>query len=428
MTADDRFARNLSAWLAEDGAHRVPDHLAEVLVHSAATRQRPWWSSPERWLPVDTTLRPRLFNAPSAGRLLAVAMLILLVLAIAMFAIGSQHRLPPPFGLARNGTIVTSHDGDIYAVDPATAVERLLVADDSYDFSPVYSRDGTKLVFLRSDGRPSSTRGVDVMLTMVVANADGSDVHAVTPLTKNLDWFDWSPDSTRIAYVSAKELFVVDAVRGEPVRIRSTGPMHFPTWLPPDGKEIVFRLETMSPGIFAIAADGSGKRRELDMKPPSNEFDYQSIAVAPDGKHIAFTRWSDDSDPWVPNIFAMDVATGEEHAFPGVPGTGQRSPAYSPDGTRIAYARIYPTGGYELVVANADGSGNEQTIGKRRLGPRDGGSIDGSWAFTPDGTALLVSYGTDSLRKGFVLPLDGSPTRELGSGGFQFLDQQRLAR
>src|SRR4029079_3822350 len=152
---EDRFARNLSAWLAEDGAPRVAAHLAEVLVHSAATRQRPWWSSPERWLPVDTTLRPRPFNLPSAGRVLNVALLVLLAAAIAVFAIGSQqHRLPPPFGLARNGPLVTSQDGDIYAVAQVAAVERLLVGGDGYDFSPMYSRDGTKLVFLRSDGRP----------------------------------------------------------------------------------------------------------------------------------------------------------------------------------------------------------------------------------------------------------------------------------
>ena len=428
MTTEDRFARNLSAWLAEDGAHRVSDHLAEVLVHSAATRQRPWWSSPERWLPVDTTLRPRPFNFPSAGRLLTVALLVLLAAAIAVFAIGSQqHRLPPPFGLARNGPLVTSHDGDIYAVDQVTAVERLLVGGDGYDFSPMYSRDGTKLVFLRSDGRPSSTPGVDVMLTMVVANADGTGVHAVTPPTKDLDWFDWSPDSTRIAYVSAKQLFVVPAVGGEPTRIRSTGPMHFPTWLPPDGKEIVYRLETTSPAIFAIAADGSGNRHKLDPKPASNASDYQGIAVAPDGKHIAFTRWPNDTDPALPSIFAVDVATGEEHGFSGMSDTGQRGTAYSPDGTRVAYARIYPTGGYELVVANADGSGNEQTVGKRRPGPNDGADIDASWAFTPDGTALLVRYGSDDVGKGYVLPLDGSPTTELGSGVFQFNDQQRLA-
>ena len=134
MTTDDRFARNLSAWLVEDGAQRVPDHLAEVLVHSAATRQRPWWSSPERWLPVDTTLRPRLFNTPSAGRLLAVALLVLLAAAIAAFAIGSQHRLPAPFGIVANGAVIGSRDGDLYRFDVTTGQATLLLGDPGYDF------------------------------------------------------------------------------------------------------------------------------------------------------------------------------------------------------------------------------------------------------------------------------------------------------
>ena len=41
---------------------------------------------------------------------------------------------------------------------------------DGFDFSPIFSRDGTKLVFLRSDG-PLTEPAV---LTLVVANADGS--------------------------------------------------------------------------------------------------------------------------------------------------------------------------------------------------------------------------------------------------------------
>src|SRR5207342_2665865 len=54
MTTDDTFGQHLSAWLHEEAGHRVPDHLSEVLVQTAATRQRKWWTSPERWLPVDT--------------------------------------------------------------------------------------------------------------------------------------------------------------------------------------------------------------------------------------------------------------------------------------------------------------------------------------------------------------------------------------
>ena len=57
MSTNDMFGQELSTWLQEEGEHRVPDHLREVLVRTAATRQRPWWSSPERWLPMQTTLR-----------------------------------------------------------------------------------------------------------------------------------------------------------------------------------------------------------------------------------------------------------------------------------------------------------------------------------------------------------------------------------
>ena len=54
MTTNDAFGRNLSAWLHEDAAHQVPDHLEEVLQRTVTTRQRRAWSSLERWLPMDT--------------------------------------------------------------------------------------------------------------------------------------------------------------------------------------------------------------------------------------------------------------------------------------------------------------------------------------------------------------------------------------
>src|SRR5690242_10299212 len=104
MTTDDRFARNLSSWLVEDGAQRVPDHLAEVLVHSAATRQRAWWSSPERWLPVDTTLRPRLVDTSRLLRVVVLAAIFIALLgALLLYAGSHQTKVPPPFGVAKNG-------------------------------------------------------------------------------------------------------------------------------------------------------------------------------------------------------------------------------------------------------------------------------------------------------------------------------------
>ena len=50
-----------------------------------------------------------------------------------------------------------------------------------------------------------------------------------------------------------------------------------------------------------------------------------------------------------------------------------------------------------------------------------------TWAFTPDGTALVVRYGDDADGAAQLLPLDGSPATDLGTGGFEFVDVQRLA-
>ncbi len=53
MTTNDMSGRDLSRWLREEGEHRVPAHLDEVLERTATMRQRPRWASLERWLPMQ---------------------------------------------------------------------------------------------------------------------------------------------------------------------------------------------------------------------------------------------------------------------------------------------------------------------------------------------------------------------------------------
>ena len=85
MTTRDTFGRDLSRWLHEDAEHRVSDHLGEVLVRTAATRQRPWWSSPERWLPMDSVAVRRPFNLrPVAIMLLEIFVAFLQAYIFAM--------------------------------------------------------------------------------------------------------------------------------------------------------------------------------------------------------------------------------------------------------------------------------------------------------------------------------------------------------
>ena len=430
MTLNDGFERTVADWLDEQAGRGAPGYLDDVLARTTRTRQRPAWSSLERWLPVDLSTRRSLFALPTSMRPIALLLLVALLIAVVVaLAAGTRRQLPAPFGLARNGDLVTSRDGDIYLIDRATSQSRAIAAGDGFDFSPIFSRDGTKLVYLRSDGPLTEP----AILTLLVANADGSGIRPLTPPTKALDWFDWSPDGTRIAYMATGDLYVVDVAGGPPKKLPVTGPVHFPTWLPPDGNEVVYRLESASPAIFAIAPDGVSTPRQLSTTPGNNQFDYQGIAISPDGAHITFTRWSEDVEDvgvagWLPRLYALDVKTGGEMLFPTAKGTGSRGTAvYSPDGKLVAYARIHREGAFQLVVANADGSGNERLIGPKKPGPMDGSDVNASWTFAPDGAALLVRYGTDDAGVTHLLPLDGSPGTDLGSGGFEFVDIQRLA-
>jgi hypothetical protein len=423
MTTNDRFERSVATWFVADAAGHVPDHLAEVLAVSSSTRQRPAWSSLERWLPMDTTFRPRLLQAPRLSQVLVVAALIFALLAALVLYAGSrQSHLPAPFGPARNGTFIGSRDGDIYTIDAASSKSTLLIGGPQFDFAPGYSRDGTKLLFLRSATRPLSAPGAVASLQMIVGNADGSGLHPVTPPDETLDWFDWSPDGTEIAYVSHERLYVADAAGGTPRLLDGTGPAHNPAWLPPDGNEIVFRTLTTTPGIFAIAADGTGQRHTLSKHAPVNEYDFENPVISPDGRLIAFTQWGIDG---LPSVHAIDIATGSEIAYPTA-GTGTRGAVFSPDAKQITYARLNDDLSIQIVVAAADGSGNERGIGPAMAHTKDGAAA-AAWTFAPDGKAVIARFGTDDAGTTYLIPLDGAASHVLDSGEFEFVDVQRLA-
>jgi WD40 repeat protein len=337
-------------------------------------------------------------------------------------AIGSQQpRLPAPFGLARNGELVTSRDGDIYMVDPSTSVSSPIIVGDPFDFGPVFSRDGTKFVFLRSDGPLTEP----AILTMIVANADGSGLRPVTPPTESLDWYDWSPSGKEIAYMAKGQLWVADTSGGLPRLLPGAKPAHFPTWLPPDGQEIVFRLETVHPTIMAIRPDGTGLHA-LTTKRANNPFDYQGPTLSPDGSLISFTRYSSTGEP---TGFLLDVRTGEERRLPVADGTrAENGGLFAPDGKSIEFVRYYTDATWEIILAPVDGSGKGSPVGPRLPGTPQDSDAGKIWtAFTPDGTALLVRYGDDASATTRLLPIDGSAGRVIGSGEFLFVDMQRLA-
>jgi len=420
MNPSDAFDRHVSDWLHADAEHRVPEHLDAVLRRTRTERQRPAWSSLERWLPVQSTLR--FSPAPRIAWLLVVLGLVVALAAAALW-IGTRQRLPNPFGPARNGAIALSHDGDIYALDPVTHAERLIVGGTSFDFGPTFSRDGTRLLFLRGSG------GDNQGLSIAVANPDGTAVREVTPTVQGLDWLDWSPDSRQIVFLSRKTptgpgyINVVN-VDGSGLTTLDVGrSAHFISWLPPLGREIVFRGEQNTtaqppPGIWAVHPDGSGLH-ELTTKPAADRYDFQTPAVSPDGTEVSYT-----GSGQIARIHILDLRTGIDRILPDPDGvTSQRGSAYfSPDGRSVGYLRDYAEDDtFQFVVAPVDGSGTGTPVGPRL--PEPAGDVN--WTFTPDGSAVVVDYGNDGTVQ--LLPIDGSPGSVLGKGDLSFADVQRLA-
>lgn len=85
--------RELTAWFIEVARPRTPDYVDDILLQVAATRQRPAWTFPERWLPVNVMTRGRLLIPPLPWRAIGlVAILIALLAAMLSAYVGSSSR------------------------------------------------------------------------------------------------------------------------------------------------------------------------------------------------------------------------------------------------------------------------------------------------------------------------------------------------
>ena len=117
MSAVDRFDQRFTGLLDDLGAASYPDYFDDALEVAVHRPQRPSWTFPERWLPMDVVAR-RFAPAPRVPwRMIGIVAVLALFGAVLAFAIGSQRRVPPPFGPAANGVVAVSHDGNIYVRD-----------------------------------------------------------------------------------------------------------------------------------------------------------------------------------------------------------------------------------------------------------------------------------------------------------------------
>ena len=152
--------------------------------------------------------------------------------------------------------------------------------------------------------------------------------------------------------------------------------MDFPGSWSPNGRTVAFtRCNLASPGepglvephrdVYEVSSDGSGLGRlaERGGQP----------AFSPDGHRIAFVSNRDqhgehatgsDEAAFSNELYVMDADGQNQRRLTETESLDETSPSWSPDGSRIVYARTGPARFQEqLMVVNADGTCSTLLIG-----------------------------------------------------------------
>ncbi len=395
MTADMRPDARLPEILEELYLGRAPDYRDEVLAAAVTTRQRPGWTFPGRWLPMtDIASRPA-FATPIPWRTIGTVVLIVALLLLAAFVVGSrQTKLPPAFGLARNGLVAYSVYGDIHTVDTLTGATTPIITGSTLDRRPMFSRDGTLLAFLRE----SATGRYDLM----VANADGSGARPVpgTPIQGIDDVhpfdFEWAADSRSLIVYVEPLILRVDAVGSAAPAVISADAV--PTGrLGPTGLIPYQPVSIAEDALWVIGTDGGAGTEIIRRSPADSGIGGLSyVRFSPDGSKVAFHQAVPGADhEW--RIFVANADGTAVRRLSDATGMGEESGfEWSPDGTRIAFNRWHP-----VDPANPDGEWHPEPIGLVRVGDSEGGSpviatgpslgVQGAdFEWSPDGSALIA--------------------------------------
>lgn len=210
----------------------------------------------------------------------------------------------------------------------------------------------------------------------------------------------FSPDGTRIAYLSYKDrfpfLYVYDRRTGVSAPLsKRVGLNHAPAWAP-DGLSLALCLsKDGNTEIYVKNADGTNERRLTN-----NRSSDTSPTFSPDGARIAFV--SDRMGR--PQIFAMN-ADGSSVRRLSYQGGSAYDPVWSPDGKTIAYVVEKSGEGLEIYVMGPDGSN------PRRVTDSRGSSESPTWS--ADSRHLMFGSTRGGVSELHTLTLDTGVVRRV---------------
>jgi dipeptidyl aminopeptidase/acylaminoacyl peptidase len=300
-------------------------------------------------------------------------------------------------------------DAELWIVNADGTKNRFLTKGGGARWSP----DGTRIAYL-SDGDP---RGMQLFVRWMDAEGATSQI---TRVDQSLGDIRWAPDGKSIGFsmlVPTERTWHIDM----PAAPQGAH------WTPPPKYEnsLHYRQDRVGftkPGflhVFVVSADG-GTPREIT-KGDWNvgaRFDGQVGAVGwdwmPDGKTIVVAAIDDPNPDLVyrnSSILSIDVATGAKRRLTSQAGAWN-DPVVSPDGRKIAFSG-YPSmkatyQASEIYLMNVDGSGAQ----KITTLDRDPGGI--LWA--RDGSGVYFSVAREGTSNVYFASATGSAATAVTTG------------
>lgn len=349
MTTRSDFDRSLETWLADVRPTSPPPWLLDqTRERLAETDRRSEWLIPDRW-----TWNANARRLVASGRvvLLAGVLLLIVLAALAVAILVGAPRPAPPFGLTTAGYITMDAAEGIVVARVDGSDRHVLVPPDGQSISPIWSRDGLHLAFWHR----SETDGP---WSLVVVGRDGTERHVVADgvtlreREESLDQpssISWSPDSRQMAFAadtpSGSAIFVGDADGGA---IAITDPSLKgidPAWAP-DGASIVF-VSGASTTLHSVAPDGTGEHQLATLKDIVLWPDW-----SPDGALVAVSAVVDKQL----DVFTVSTDGSTVSNVSHDP-SDEFSPSWSPDGSRLAWARAPADGSVRAWVVVSDRAG-----------------------------------------------------------------------